>query len=126
MPIDIETFESESEFDSGETYAERIIGFLAHNDDKAFGRGEIADATGIDVNAVSAVLSRLKERGLVRHKPPYWALGDRERLAVATDLSRSLDALNDKLGAEDMEEWRAAGTDDSHPSDREPEAERVR
>lgn len=123
MPIDIETFERESEFDAGETYAEQILRFLARNDDKAFERGEIADAIGIDVNAVSAVLSRLKDRELVRHKPPYWAIGDRDRLAAATNLSRSLDTLNDELGAEDMDEWRTAGTDDPHPNDREPETE---
>lgn len=110
MPIDIETFERESAFDDGETHAERIVSFLAENDDRAFERGEIAAATDIDSNAVSSVLSRLKERNLVRHKPPYWAIGDEERLAAATDLRRSIDALNDRLGSEDMEEWRAAAT----------------
>lgn len=117
MPIDIETFETESGFDPGETNAERIVRFLVRNDDKAFERGEIADATGIDPDAVSAVLSQLKDRNLVRHKPPYWAIGDRERLASATEFRRSLASLNETLGTEDMDNWRAAGTDDSHPDD---------
>jgi hypothetical protein len=117
MPIDIETFESESGFDPEETNAERIVRFLARNDDRAFERGEISDATGIDPDAVSAVLSRLKDRDLVRHKPPYWAIGDRERLASATEFRRSLSSLNETLGSENMDDWRAAGADDPGPED---------
>lgn len=128
MPIDIERFERESEFGGGETHAERVLAFLAENDDRAFQRGEIAEATGIDPNAVSSVLYRLKERELVRHKRPYWAVGGRERLAAANALSRSIDAFDDRLGVEDMDEWRAAaderdGTDerDEASADREGE-----
>jgi hypothetical protein len=117
MPIDIETFERESGFDPEETNAERIVRFLARNDDRAFERGEIGDATGIDLDAVSAVLSRLKERNLVRHKHPYWAIGDRERLASATQFRRSLASLNETLGTEDMDAWREAGIDGSAPDD---------
>lgn len=106
MPIDIETFESD--VDEGPTHAERIIGFLAANDDKAFERREVADETGIDVNAVSSVLSRLKERGLVRHKPPYWAIGNDDRIEAATAFSRDLNTLNERLGVEDMDDWRKA------------------
>lgn len=123
VPIDIETFERESEFRTGGTHAERILRFLVRNDDKAFERSEIADATDIDVEAVSGVLSRLKDRELVRHKPPYWAIGDRERLMSATDLRRSIEALDETLGEEDMDEWRTAGADEPHPSDRDGEAE---
>jgi DNA-binding transcriptional ArsR family regulator len=117
MPIDMETFETESGFDPDETNAERIVRFLARNDDRAFERGEIADATGIDPDAVSAVLSRLKDRELVRHKPPYWAIGDRERLASAAEFRRSLASLNERLGTEDMDAWREAGADGSRPGD---------
>ena len=118
MPIDIDTFERETEFEAEQTYEERILSFLISNDDKAFRRGEIADSTGIDPNAVSAVLSRLKERDLVRHKPPYWAAGDPRRIRSAVDLSRSLDALNEQLGEEDMDAWREAGADVRHPNER--------
>lgn len=108
MPIDIERFERESGFEGEETNAETILRFLAENDDRAFQRGEIADATGLDPDVVSSVLNRLRARELVRHKRPYWAVGDRERLATATDFSVSLDALNATLGRENMDEWRAA------------------
>ena len=118
MPIDIETFERETEFETERTQAERVLSFLVSNDDKAFRRQEIADATDIDPNAVSAVLSRLKERDLVRHKPPYWAAGDPQRIRSAVDLSRSLETLNEQLGSEDMDAWREAGADAAHPSER--------
>lgn len=108
MPIDIETFEQKSSFEGAETQAEQVLRFLAQHRDKAFQRAEIAQATGIDPNSLSAVLSRLKDRDLVRHKPPYWALGDEERLRAAGDLHSSLLSLNETLGAEDMDEWRAA------------------
>ncbi len=118
MPIDIDTFERETEFDSERTQAERVLSFLVSNDDKAFRRQEIGDSTGIDPNAVSAVLSRLKERNLVRHKPPYWAAGDRERIRSAVDLSHRLAALDERLGSEDMDAWREAGADGRRPDDR--------
>jgi hypothetical protein len=76
MPIDIETFEEESEFDDAEPLRLQILRYLARHDDKAFTRSEIADALDTDPNSVSAILSRLKEQRLVRHKPPYWALGE--------------------------------------------------
>jgi DNA-binding IclR family transcriptional regulator len=115
VPIDIERFEHEGEFGSEETHATRILRFLASNDDKAFRRGEIAAETDIDPDTASSVLHRLKTRDLVRHKRPYWAVGDPKRLREASATSDSLAALNDRLGAEDMEEWREAaeGSDEA-------------
>lgn len=110
MPIDIETFDRNSSFEETATNAERIVSFLIENDDQAFQRDEIAEGVGIDPNTASSVLSRLKERGLVRHKPPYWAIGDPERVRAALDLERDIQQLNERLGPESMEEWRNAGS----------------
>lgn len=121
MPIDIETFEENAAFDSGQTNAEQILQFLARNNDQAFERHEIAEATEMDPNTVSAVLSRLKERGFVRHKPPYWAIGDVEQIRDAAQFSRTVDALNEHLGVENMDAWRAASADEPHPSERDDE-----
>lgn len=121
MPIDIETFERESDFQTGETHAERIIRFLVANADKAFERDEIAEGTGIDANTVSAVLSRLKQRGLVRHKPPYWAVGDPERVRASMSFARDVETFDEQFGGEDMDEWRDAGSDSAHPDDRASE-----
>jgi DNA-binding IclR family transcriptional regulator len=118
VPIDIEEFEQSSGTDDiGTTNAERILRFLATNDDKAFTRAEIADATALDADVVSSVLNRLKDRNLVRHRRPYWAIGDRQRLDAATDLKRSIETFDDRLGEEAMDEWRAAGGDEP-PADR--------
>lgn len=123
MPIDIDTFERESTFEGDEpTNAERILAFLQQNDDKAWTRGEIASGTGLDENVVSSVLNRLKQRNLVRHKSPYWALGDERRIRSAYDFSDTLTALNEQLGEEDMEEWRE-NAPDKHPSQREGDRE---
>lgn len=119
MPIDIDTFERESTFEDDETTnAERIVAFLARNDGKAWTRGEIAEGTGLDPNLVSSVLNRLKRRNLVRHKSPYWALSDRNQIRRATDFSDTLDALNQRLGEEDMQTWRENAPDE-HPSQRD-------
>jgi predicted ArsR family transcriptional regulator len=117
MPIDIDTFEHEDQFDESPPHAKQIVAFLAANSDQAFQRGEIADATGIDPNTVSSVLSRLKNRNLVRHKPPYWAIGDRDRVTAAFDLSQDIRTFDEQFGEEEMEAWRTAGSDEAHPSD---------
>lgn len=123
MPIDIDTFERESTFEGDEpTNAERILGFLRENDDKAWTRSEIADRTELDENVVSSVLNRLKQRNLVRHKSPYWAIGDERRVRGAYDFSDTLTALNEQFGEEDMEEWRENAPDE-HPSQREGDDE---
>lgn len=121
VPIDIDRFEEQAGFDGEETQTERILRFLASNDDQAFRRSEIGEATGIDPNAVNSVLARLKERDLVRHKQPYWAIGEYERLREATGLSQSVRALNQQLGREDMDEWRKAAADDSAGGGDEPD-----
>lgn len=105
MPIDIGTFERESSFEDAETHSERIVRFLAANDDQAFEREEIARGTGIGPNTVSSVLSRLKKRNLVRHKPPYWALtDDEERLRRMSDHHRITQLFDERYGAEDRAE----------------------
>nr|WP_290819278.1 helix-turn-helix domain-containing protein [Halovivax sp.] len=44
---------------------------------------EIHDATGITSGSVGAALSRLEDRGLVRHRGRYWAISEDDRLAPA-------------------------------------------
>jgi DNA-binding IclR family transcriptional regulator len=84
MPISIDRFDEEPssalDIEDG-TQPHRILQFLAENDDKAYTQTELHDATGISRGSVGAVLSRLEERGLVRHRGRYWAIGDDDRLA---------------------------------------------
>jgi DNA-binding IclR family transcriptional regulator len=107
MSIDIDEFETKSEEElAGATNAERVLRFLAANDDRAFEPGTIAQEAGVARNSVGSVLARLEERELVRHKASYWAItDDRERLRSAAALESTTAALNDRLGEEDPEEW---------------------
>jgi DNA-binding IclR family transcriptional regulator len=77
MPIDIDEFEEKSDgtisIDDG-TNADMVLRFLAENDDRAFTQSEIHDETGVKRGSVGAVLSRLEDAELVRHKGTYWAV----------------------------------------------------
>jgi predicted ArsR family transcriptional regulator len=112
MPISIDEFESGSGPLADASTAERVVAFLAANRDKAFTRAEIASAIEADPNTVGTNLSRLKKRGLVRHRDTYWAVTeDRERLAEAYDLAALTDRLNDLDGGIDPDAWDDAAPD---------------
>ena len=107
MPIDIETFsQSDEEELTAVTNAERVVRFLYRNDDKAFTPSEIADGTGVKKTSIGTVLRRLRERGLLEHKGDYWAIGDEQAVRDAFRFHRTMDALDERFGAEDLEEWR--------------------
>lgn len=77
MPIDIDEFEErdDDEIDiDGGTNADAVLRFLAENEDSAFTQSEIHDETGVKRGSVGAVLSRLQDADLVRHKGTYWAV----------------------------------------------------
>ena len=106
--IDIEEFEeADPEEFEDRNDTERIVQFLEKNDDRAWKAATVAERLGLDADAVSAILSRLKERGLVRHKRPYWAItDDRERLRSAYRLHQHHEAADEQYGAERLEELR--------------------
>lgn len=122
MPIDIEEFE-EAERDREKSTSERVVAFLLEHDDEAFERSEIAEAIGESPNTTGTNLSRLKDRGLVRHKGPYWAItDDRHRLAHEIRFSDALTHLQDEFGPTITSEveakfWSEAQPDRPHPSE---------
>lgn len=118
MSIDRETFENASEEELREvSIPEQVLGFLLANRDRAFEAAEIADRTGLDRGAVGTALTRLKERELVEHRATYWAVTtEEERLRSHDGYVRATRALNEQLGAEDADEWRACAPDEPHPS----------
>ncbi|AKH98305.1 helix-turn-helix domain-containing protein [Halanaeroarchaeum sulfurireducens] len=111
MPISIDEFESRGP-EKGETNAERVVRFLARNQDTAYKAIEIAEATDINENSIHPVLNRLEERGLVRHREPYWAIGDLEKVRDAKMFSSTSQFLEDTLGSESREEWLTAAQND--------------
>jgi len=107
VPISIDEFESR-DAEKRETNAERVVRFLARNRDRAYKAIEIAEATEINENSIHPVLNRLEERGLVRHREPYWAIGDLEAVRDAMVFSSTAEFLDDTLGPESREEWVTA------------------
>jgi predicted ArsR family transcriptional regulator len=104
--IDIEEFENADgdDFDD-RTDTERIVLFLDKHDDRAWKAATIAERLGLETDAVSAILSRLKERGLVRHKRPYWAItNDEERLQSVYRLHRLHETADEQYGEERLED----------------------
>jgi predicted ArsR family transcriptional regulator len=106
--IDIDEFEDADadEFEERND-TERIVLFLDENDDRAWKAAVIAERLGLETDAVSAILSRLKEREIVRHKRPYWAItADKERLQSAYRLHRQHETADDQYGEEPLEALR--------------------
>lgn len=105
MPISIDRFDESPtdilDLQEG-TQPYRILRFLAEHDDQAFTQTELHEATGITRGSVGAVLSRLEDRGLVRHKGRYWAIGDDDRLAsyAAQTTASSASTTDDYYGEE--------------------------
>jgi predicted HTH transcriptional regulator len=57
-----------------------ILQFLASNPEQAYTPKEIHEATEVTRNSVGVVLSRLENRGLVRHRGEYWAIAEGEEM----------------------------------------------
>lgn len=118
MPIGIDEFD---ELDSGDDHvsnAERVIGFLVQNREHAFKATEIAAETGVSENSIHPVLNRLEDRDLVRHKEPYWAIGDLDHVREAFVFHSSVTFLDDELGPESREQWVDAASTDERADDR--------
>lgn len=108
MPIDIKRFEEgpvEELRAGGQTNAEEILSFLASSPDQAYTPKEIHEATSIARGSVGVVLSRLEDRGLVRHRGEYWAIGDVEDIEKTLSAMATARAATDQLGPEDPDEW---------------------
>ena len=118
MSIDRDTFENTSEEELTDlSVPDQVLGFLAAHEERAFKAREIASQTGVDEGAVSTALSRLKDRGLVKHKATYWAVtGDTERLDGYSGYERATTLFNEQFGDEDKGSWREHAPDESHPS----------
>lgn len=108
MPIDIDRFEERSVDElraGGQTNAEEILSFLGSSPEKAFTPKEIHEVTDVARGSVGVVLSRLEERGLVRHRGEYWAIADDEDVEKTLSAMATARAATDQLGPEDPEEW---------------------
>ncbi|RQH00504.1 MarR family transcriptional regulator [Natrarchaeobius oligotrophus] len=115
MSTDRDPFERSSEEELSSV--DRVLGFLATNDDGALKARTIAREIELDVGAVSTALTRLKSGGLVEHKGTYWAVtSDERRLASHEGYARATAVFNEQFGEEDREEWKEHAPDEPHPS----------
>lgn len=115
MPIDIDQFDERPEEElraGGPTNADRILDFLASHADQAYTQKEIHEATDVARGSVGAVLSRLEDRDLVRHRGEYWAIRDVENIDVTLTAAATGRAATDRLGPEDPDEWGPGVTDE--------------
>ncbi|WEL16612.1 MULTISPECIES: helix-turn-helix domain-containing protein [unclassified Halorhabdus] len=108
MPINIKRFEESPPGElraGGPTNAEAILSFLASSPEQAYTPKEIHEATDVKRGSVGVVLSRLEERGLVRHRGDYWAITEEADVEKTLSAMSTARAASDRLGAEDPDEW---------------------
>ena len=106
MPIGIDAFDDEPDAAldvAPGTQPYRVLAFLAEHDDQAFTQTEIHERTEIKRGSVGAVLSRLEDRGLVRHRGRYWAIAEDDRLAsfAAQQAASSASTTDDYYGGDE-------------------------
>lgn len=108
MPIDIRQFEESPPGNlraDGRTNAEEILSFLASSPEQAYTPKEIHEATDVKRGSVGVVLSRLEDRGLVRHRGDYWAVADVDDIEKTLTAMSTARTTTDRLGPEDPDEW---------------------
>lgn len=86
-----------------------ILSFLAEHPETGFTPKEIHERTEIPRGSVGTTLRRLEERGLVRHKEPYWA-ADRRGIEAIEAVLQSLEAVETSTtydwGEDDSDAYR--------------------
>lgn len=99
MPVHFDEYEEHADdIDisiSGGSNAGTIVAFLLDHPDTGFTPTEIAEATDIPEGSVGPTLQRLRRHDLVRHKEPYWAIADDDRLAAYEAMLHSMAAESD-------------------------------
>ena len=72
MPIDKQVFIENKNFSkSNESF---VLDLLKQNSNKAFTLRELCDELKLSITDCSNTLGRLKFKGLVSHKRPYWII----------------------------------------------------
>lgn len=108
VPVEFDEYDPEEDgrlrFTEGSN-AHEILSFLANRSGTGFTPKEIHEATGVPRGSVGVTLRRLADRGLVRHKEPYWAAADEERLAGFAAAARGQRSVSERLGTEEEELW---------------------
>lgn len=85
MPVDFEQHEpGETRVDLSEgTNAREILQFLLEYPGVGYTPAELASETDVPRGSVGPTLQRLESAGLVRHREPYWAVTEDDKIASA-------------------------------------------
>ncbi|MDY7082232.1 MAG: helix-turn-helix domain-containing protein [Halobacteria archaeon] len=121
MPVEFEEYDPKIHEDVTATNENQILVFLAQHPAKGFTPKEIHDATGIPRGSIGTTLKRMKEKGLVRHKEPYWSVADNERTSDYLATLKSVKALDERLGVEDKAFWKENAVDPREGRDKDGE-----
>jgi len=114
MPVDFASYQPDDDRSLQLTEgsnAHTILEFLADNPDQGFTPKEISEKTDMPRGSVGTTLSRLDDRGLVRHKEPYWAISDDDRLASYGAMLNGLGAAENRFGEEEFGDWQETAVD---------------
>jgi len=114
MPVDFQGYDPETEGElhlAEGTNAYEILNFLASNPERGYTPKEISEQTGVPRGSVGTTLSRLAEHDLVRHKEPYWAVGEDDRLAAYGAMVHGIDGAEERFGDEEWGDWRETAVD---------------
>lgn len=97
MPVDFETHDpGDSRVDLSEgTNARRLLEFLLETPTVGYTPAELAEETGVPRGSAGPTLNRLETAGLVRHKEPYWAAAEDDRIASAAASFLGVEAAAD-------------------------------
>ena len=116
MPVEFDEYKQAREavealpIDPGSN-AYRILSFLAQHPELGFKPAEIGAETGVPRGSLNPTLSRLKEQGLVEHEPPYWSVGDDDRVAAVGATLLSMEAFEERYADEDFTGWAETDVD---------------
>lgn len=91
--------------------AHKLISLLAEHPDLGFKPSEIADRVDVPKGSINPTLSRLADRGLVEHEPPYWSAADDDRLAAISGTMYSMHAFEEHAGDDEFDGWHESDVD---------------
>ena len=116
MPVEFDEYRRDREgdetlaIDPGSN-AYEILSFLAEYPDLGFKPAEIADEVDIPRGSLNPTLARLEEQGLVEHEPPYWSIGDDDRIAAMGATMYSMQAFEERYEEDDFSGWKQTDVD---------------